>query len=289
MKEKWWEAIFLGCGSLSFLVTAGVIIVLFGGAISFFGEVSLGEFLTSTKWTPLFVSKNFGIWPLITGTFLVAAIAMAVALPLGLCSAIYLSEFASPKRRAYLKPALEILAGIPTVVYGYFALLVVTPLLQKIVPGLALFNALSAGIVMGFMITPMVSSLSEDVISAIPFSLREAGLSLGATPTEVVVRVTLPAAASGIGASVILALSRAIGETMIVTIACGQIPRLTLDPRVPIATMTAYIVQVGLGDIPTGTIEYKTIYAVGAMLFLMTLFMNVISHLVVRRFRERYE
>ncbi len=268
----------LACGLISVVTTAGIVAVLVTEAAGFFREVSLTQFLGDTEWTPLFADKHFGIWPLLGGTLLTTAIAVVVAVPLGLLAAIYLGEFATDRTRRVLKPVLELLAGVPSVVYGYFALMMVTPLLQRIVPGLAGFNALSAGIVMGFMILPIIASLSEDAIFAVPATLREGAYALGATRLGAVFRVVLPSAFSGIAASVLLGVSRAIGETMIVAIAAGQQPRLTLDPRVPVATMTAYIVQVSLGDTPTGTLEYRTIFAVGLSLFLMTLVLNVVSH-----------
>lgn len=277
------SALFLACGLISILTTLGIVAVLVGETAGFFKEVSLGDFLGDTQWTPLFADKHFGIWPLLSGTLLTTAIAVATAIPLGLVAAVFLSEFARPRVRRAAKPALEVLAGVPTVVYGYFALTLLTPVLQRIVPGLAGFNALSPGIVMGIMILPIVASLSEDAIFAVPSSLREAAYALGASKLATVFRVVLPSAASGIGAAVMLGLSRAIGETMIVAIAAGQQPRLTLDPRVPVETMTAYIVQVSLGDTPTGTLEYRTIFAVGMALFLMTLILNVASHRLRRR------
>jgi phosphate transport system permease protein len=271
------------CGVVSIATTAGIIAVLAVETVGFFKEVPLSRFLLDTEWTPLFADKHFGIWPLIAGTFLTTAIAAAVAVPLGLLSAIYLSEFAREGRRRVLKPLLELLAGIPTVVYGYFALTFVTPLLQRVVPGLAGFNALSPGIVMGIMILPVVASLSEDALYAVPTSLREGAYALGGSRLAAVFRVVLPSASSGIAAAVILGLSRAIGETMIVAIAAGQQPRLTLDPRVPVETMTAYIVQVSLGDTPTGTLEHRTLFVVGAALFLFTFALNLVSHLLRRR------
>ena len=275
----------LGCGGLSVLVTAGILLVLAFETLSFFSEVSLAEFFGDTVWTPLFSDKHFGIWPLVAGTLLTSAIAIAVALPLGLLAAIYLSEFASPRARRILKPTLELLAGVPTIVYGYFALVFVTPLLQRFVPDLAGFNALSPGIVMGFMIMPMISSLSEDALYAVPNSMREAGYALGSSRLPTVFRVVIPSARSGIMAAVTLAISRAIGETMVVTIAAGQQPNLTLDPRVPIETMTAYIISISKGDIPTGTLEYRTMFAVGSMLFLMTFVMNLVSHRMAKKLR----
>jgi len=284
-RERLVEIGLLGSGILSVFTTAAILVVLAVETVGFFREVTFAEFFIDTQWTPLFSDKHFGIWPLVAGTFLTSAIAIAVALPLGLLVAIYLSEFAREGVRKALKPALEVLAGVPTIVYGYFALVFVTPLLQKFVPGLAGFNALSPGIVMGIMIIPMISSLSEDALHAIPASLKEGAYALGAGKLATIFRVTIPSAFSGIVASVILATSRAIGETMIVAIAAGQQPRLTLDPRVPIETMTAYIVQISLGDTPTGTIEYRTIFVVGASLFVITFVMNIISQRMARRFR----
>ena len=283
------KLVLLACATLSIFTTIGIVSVLLFEAILFFQEVSLWEFLGSTKWTPLFASKHFGIWPLIMGTMLTSVGAMFIALPLGLLSAIYLSEYAPDRVRRILKPVLEVLAGIPTVVYGYFALLFVTPILRGISDDISVFNGLSASIVMGIMILPMVSSLSEDAMQAVPRSLREGAYALGATKLEVSTRVVVPAALSGIVAAFILAMSRAIGETMIVTIAAGQNPTFTLNPFVPIETMTAYIVQVSLGDTPTGTLEFKTIFAVALSLFLITLGMNLLSQYFVRRFREEYE
>ena len=274
---------------VSIFTTVGIVSVLVYEAALFFQEVSIWEFLTSTKWTPLFASKHFGILPLVTGTMLTSVGAMLVALPLGLLSAIYLSEYAPGRVRQVLKPVLEILAGIPTVVYGYFALLFVTPLLRTISDDISVFNGLSAALVMGIMILPMVSSLSEDAMRSVPRSLREGAYALGCTKLEVSTRVVIPAALSGIVAAFILAMSRAIGETMIVTVAAGQNPNFTLNPFVPIETMTAYIVQVSLGDTPTGTLEFKTIFAVGLSLFVITLGMNLLSQYIVRRFREVYE
>jgi phosphate transport system permease protein len=282
------QLLLLLCGSLSIFTTLGIVAVLIFETVEFFREVPLLSFFTDTQWTPLFADKHFGILPLLLGTFLTSVIAVLVAMPVGLLSAIYLSEYATDALRRTVKPALEILAGIPTVVYGYFALLFVTPLLQKIIPSLSGFNALGPGIVMGVMIIPMVSSLSEDAMYAVPQSLREAAYALGSSRLQVAWRVVLPAAFSGIAASFLLAVSRAIGETMIVAIAAGQQPRLTLNPMVPIETMTAYIVQVSLGDTPTGTIEYKTIFAVGMMLFASTLVLNLFSQWLRERFREQY-
>ena len=277
------------CAILSIFTTVGIVSVLLFEAILFFQEVSIFEFLGSTRWTPLFASKQFGIWALVSATLLTSIGAMFIALPLGLLSAIYLAEYAPDQVRKVVKPVLEVLAGIPTVVYGYFALLFVTPILRAISDDISIFNGLSASIVMGIMILPMVSSLSEDAMQAVPRSLREGAYALGATKLEVATKVVVPAALSGIVAAFILAMSRAIGETMIVTIAAGQNPNFTFNPFVPIETMTAYIVQVSMGDAPTGSLEFKTIFAVGLSLFVITLGMNLLSHYFVRRFREEYE
>lgn len=274
---------------LSILVTVGIVAVLLFEALKFFGEVSFWEFITGTRWTPLFLSKQFGVLALVAGTTLTAVLAMVVALPLGLLSAIYLSEYAPDRVRRIVKPVLEVLAGIPTVVYGYFALLFVTPILRQISGDISVFNALSASIVMGIMILPMVSSLSEDAMRSVPRTLREGAYALGSTKLEVSTLVVVPAALSGIVSAFILAISRAIGETMIVTIAAGQNPNFTLNPFVPIETMTAYIVQVSQGDAPAGSIEFKTIFAVALLLFGITLLMNLLSQYVVSRFREEYE
>ncbi len=287
-RERLLALLFAACAYLSILVLFGIIYVLVRDAIPFFREVGLRRFLLDTQWTPLFAEKHFGIWPLLMGTFLTSGLALLVALPTGLIIALYLSEFANPRLRQILKPLLELLAAVPTVVYGYFALLVVTPFLQRLLPGLSTFNALSAGFVMGVMILPLMSSLSEDALRAVPRSLREASLALGASRLVTAIRVVLPAAASGVGSAAILALSRAIGETMIVTIAAGQQPRFSLNPLGPVQTVTAYIVQVSLGDAPHGTLEYYTIYAAGFTLFLMTLLANLVAYWLKRKFRERY-
>jgi len=282
---KW---IFFGCATLSILTTVAILVTLIYQASSFFFEVSLWEFLTGTRWTPILKPRAYGVLPLVSGTLLVTLIAAAVALPIGLMTAIFLSEYAPDKIRRIIKPILEILAGIPTVVYGYFALTFVTPLLQGIFDNLIIFNALSAGLVMGVMIIPMVSSLSEDAMMSVPRSLREAAYALGATRYEVSLRVIVPAALSGIIAAFILALSRAIGETMLVTIAAGATPRMSFDPMESIQTMTAYIVQLSLGEAPVGSLEYNTIFAVGLLLFFITFVMNLLGFWVVRRFREVY-
>ena len=280
----------LGCGALSIAVTLGILVSLAAETIEFFRAVSPIEYFTGTRWAPTFTPSDFGVLPLVSATLLITAIAAAVAFPLGLGAAIYLSEYATRRVRRVIKPSLEVLAGIPTVVFGYFALTFVTPeLIRPLIPGTRIFNALSAGIVVGIMIIPLVASISEDAMRAVPWSLREAAYGMGATRRTVATRVVLPAALSGVAAAFTLALSRAIGETMIVAVAAGLGPNLSADPREGMATMTAYIVQVSLGDTPFGSIEYKTIYALGTTLFVMTLALNVVSYRFVKRFRERYE
>jgi phosphate transport system permease protein len=286
--ERLVEAILFLCALLSVATTIGIVAVLAFETFEFLRDVPVTEFLFGTEWTPLFATPRFGVLPLVTGTLLVSTIAMLVALPMGLLSAIYLSEYADERLRRVVKPVLELLAGIPTVVYGYFALLFVTPLLQQFIPGLAGFNALGPGIVMGIMILPLVSSLSEDAMRGVPRGLREGSYALGATRMQTSLRVVVPAAFSGITAAFILGVSRAIGETMIVAIAAGQQPRLTLDPTVPIETMTAYIVQVSLGDTPQGTLSYRTIFAVGMLLFIGTFSLNLVSTWLRERYREEY-
>ena len=288
-KERLIEWLLKGSAIITVLTTVGIIWVLLSESFSFFQVVSIKEFLTDTEWTPLFANKHFGIMPLVAGTMLTTLIAVGVALPLGLIIAIYLSEYAPKGFRRTLKPMLEVLAAVPTVVYGFFALMVVTPLLQKVIPDMAGFNALSAGIVMGIMIIPFVTSLSEDALQAVPKSLRQASYGLGATRLQTSFKVMFPAASSGIVVSVILAFSRAIGETMIVAIAAGQQPRLTGNPLVPIETITAYIVQVSLGDVPHGSLEYKTIFAAGMTLFVFTFLLNNLSFWVRKKFREQYD
>ncbi|MFQ5579317.1 MAG: phosphate ABC transporter permease subunit PstC [Nitrospiria bacterium] len=289
IKETLIESALFLSALLSVFITVGIVCVLMMETYEFFKVVALTDFLTDTEWTPLFSEKHFGILPLISGTFLTTLIAMCVSMPIGLISAVYLSEYASGRIRATVKPFLEILAAVPTVVYGYFALLFVTPLLQKIIPDLSGFNALSPGIVMGIMIVPIISSLSEDAMHAVPVRLREGGYALGSTRLQVALSIVLPAALSGVLASFILGLSRAVGETMIVAIAAGLQPRLTMNPLVPIETVTAYIVQVSLGDTPTGTIEYMTIFSAGITLFMMTFVLNIISYLLRKKFREVYD
>ncbi|ABY33518.1 MAG TPA: phosphate ABC transporter permease subunit PstC [Chloroflexus aurantiacus] len=287
--EKIIQILLTIAATVSILTTAGIVFSLLFETIAFFREVSIVEFLTETEWTPLFSIKKYGIWPLVSATVLTSAIAMVVAVPLGLIAAIFLSEFASDRIRRTVKPLLEILAGIPTVVYGYFALTVVTPFLKNFIPTLSIFNSLGAGLVMGVMLIPFVASLSEDALSAVPNSLREAAYGLGSTRFEVATRVVAPAAISGIVASIVLAFSRAVGETMIVAIAAGQNPRFTFDPTVPVMTMTSYIVQVSLGDTPYGSLSYYTLYAVGFTLFLFTFVLNIFSYWMVRKFREVYD
>ncbi len=288
-KEKLIERLLLLCSLLSVFTTFGIIWVLLSESIGFFQKVSIVKFLTDTQWTPLFTDKHFGILPLLSGTFLTTVIAILVAVPFGLASAVYLSEYASPKARNIIKPLMEVLAAIPTVVYGYFALLFVTPILKMFIPNIAGFSALSAGLVMGVMIIPMVSSLSEDAMHAVPSGLKEGAYALGSQKLQVAFRIVFPAALSGITAAVILAISRAIGETMIVAIAAGQQPTLTANPLVPVMTITAYIVQVSLGDTPHGTIEYKTIFVCGLSLFLLTFILNVISYKLRKHFQEVYD
>jgi phosphate transport system permease protein len=277
------------CALLSVVTTAGIIWVLARETWNFFGQVSVVSFLTGTRWTPLFQPSSFGVLPLVSGTLLIVVGAAMVAIPLGLGTGIFLSEYASERLRGVLKPVLEILAGIPTVVYGYFALTFVTPQLGRLLPSIQVFNAASAAIVVGVMILPMIASLCDDALRAVPQSLRHAGYALGATRFEVSTRVVLPGAFSGVLASFILALSRAIGETMAVTLAAGATPRLTLNPLESIQTMTAYIVQVSLGDTPAGSIAYLTVYAVGMLLFVITLVMNLLGNRILRRFQEVYE
>jgi phosphate transport system permease protein len=288
-KEKIIETILMLCAAVSVLTTIGILWVLISESSSFFAKVSIKDFLTDTQWTPLFAEKHFGILPLITGTLLTTFIAILIALPTGLSIAIYLNEYAPKRFRKIVKPLLEVLAAIPTVVYGYFALMVVTPFLQKIIPDMAGFNALSPGIVMGIMIIPIISSLSEDALYSVPKALREASYGMGATRLQTSFKVLVPAATSGITVSIILAISRAIGETMIVAIAAGQQPRLTLNPLVPIETITTYIVQVSLGDVVQGSLEYQTIFAAGIALFILTFILNNISYFIKKKFQEKYE
>jgi len=287
--ERLIQIVLLLAATVSVLTTVGIITSLITETIAFFQQVSFIEYFTETQWTPLFSIKKYGILTLVSATLLTSMIALAVAIPLGVAAAIYLSEFASPKVRGSVKSVLEILAGIPTVVYGFFALTVVTPFLKTINPDISIFNSLSAGLVMGVMIIPLVTSLSEDALSSVPNSLREAAYGLGSTKFEVATKVVVPAAISGIVASFILAMSRVVGETMIVAIAAGQTPTFTFDPTVPVMTMTSYIVQVSLGDVPYGSLSYYTLFAVGMTLFVFTFFLNIFSYWVVRKFREVYD
>lgn len=288
-KEKIIELVLKLCASITIFTTIGIIVVLLFESISFFKSVSVVDFLTDTQWTPLFSDQHFGILSLVSGTFLTSAIAIAVALPIGLTIAIYLNMYAPKGFRKTLKPFLEILAAIPTVVYGFFALSIVTPFLQSIYPDLETFNSLSAGIVMGIMIIPFISSLSEDALYAVPKSLKLAAFGMGSTKFQTAFKVMVPAASSGIIVSIILAISRAIGETMIVAIAAGQQAQLSLNPAIPIQTITSYIVQVSSGDAPQGSIEYKTIFAAGLTLFLFTFTLNTISFWIKKKYQEKYE
>ncbi|NIA06648.1 MAG: phosphate ABC transporter permease subunit PstC [Actinobacteria bacterium] len=293
LKYHWKEGLIKAglflCAFLSVVTTIAIITVLAREAFPFFREVPFLDFVAGTKWTPLLQPRSFGVLPLVCGTLLIVAGAALVALPIGLASAIYLGEYASRRVRSIIKPVLEILAGIPTVVYGYFALTFVTPLLATFFPSTQVFNAASASIVVGIMVLPMVASLCDDALRAVPDSLRQGAYALGATQFEVTTRVVLPASLSGVVASFVLAASRAIGETMAVTLAAGATPKMTLNPLESIQTMTAYIVQVSLGDAPAGTVEYKTIFAVAALLFAITLGMNIVAHKVLRQFQEVYE
>ncbi len=287
-RERAIESVLFTAALSSVATTVAIIGVLLYESVLFFQKVSLWKFLTDTQWTPLFDDKHYGIWPLISGTLVTTVVALLVAVPLGTIIAIYLSEFAPPIVREVVKPALELLAGIPTVVYGYFALLFITPLLQVFLPDLPGFNMLGAGLVIGIMIIPYVSSLSEDAMRAVPTHLREGSYATGATRLQTALRVVIPASISGISAAYILGISRAAGETMIVTIAAGGQPNLTFNPMEPAATMTAYIVSVSLGDLPHGSLEYETIFAVGLTLVLMTLVFNIIGHFLAKRYREIY-
>jgi len=284
------QAFLLAATGVSVLTTVGIVLVLIFETVAFFAEVSLWEFFGGTVWAPLIAPREFGVLPLVSGTLLVAAIAIVVAMPLGLVIAIYLAEYAGRRTRSLVKPFLEILAGVPTVVFGFFALTFVTPkLIQPLIPGTNVFNAASAGIVVGLMVLPMVATISEDAMAAVPRALREAAHALGATKLEVSLRVVVPAALSGIIASFILAMSRAVGETMAVAIAAGSTPLLTLDPTQSVQTMTGYIAQVSLGDTPQNSLEFKTIFAVGMTLFVLTLALNLASQLFVRRYRNVYQ
>lgn len=289
--ERAVSAVLFLAALVSVATTVGIVVSLAGPTIEFFGQVSPIRFLTGTQWSPLFDSPQYGVLPLVSGTLVITAIALAVAMPLGLCAAIYLSEYASPATRKIFKPVLEVLAGIPTVVYGFFALSAVTPLLRRIIPGVEVnvFNALSAGLVMGVMIIPTIASLSEDAMSAVPAGLRDGAYALGSSRMQVAQRVVLPAALSGVVAAFVLGISRAIGETMIVTVAAGGMPNLSANPLEGMQTMTAFIASAGMGDQPVGTLGYNTIFAVGSLLFVLTFLMNAVSIRLVRKFREVYE
>ncbi len=287
-KEKVLESLLFLAALASILTTMGIAIVLIKEALPFFSKVSVGEFLTGTEWTPLFSNPQYGVLPLLGGTLVTTGIALVVAIPLGTLAAIFLSEYASTRVREVAKPLLELLSAVPTVVYGYFALLFVTPLLQKLFPGLPGFNMLSAGLVMGIMIIPYISSLSEDAMRAVPMALREGSYAMGATRLQTSLGVVVPSAFSGITAAYILGISRAVGETMVVAIAAGMQPNLTWNPAEPAATITAYIVQVSLGDLPHGSVGYQTIFAAGLTLLVITFTFNIGGHFVSRRFRERY-
>lgn len=287
-RERVIETLLLLAAMSSIFITLGIVGTLVYESSSFFAHVPLSDFLTDTMWTPLFSIPRYGILPLIAGTLITTGVALVVALPIGTIVSIYLSEFAPPLLREIIKPALELLSAVPTVIYGYFALSFVAPLLQSFIPDLPTFSMLTAGIVMGIMIIPYVSSLSEDAMRAVPMALREGAYAMGANRIITALRVVYPAALSGIIASYILAISRAVGETMIVAIAAGMQPNLTADPREPAATITAFIVQVSLGDLPHGSIGYQSIFAAGITLFLMTLTFNIIGYVLRRRYREVY-
>jgi phosphate transport system permease protein len=288
VSERIIEAILFAAAAVSVLTTLGIVYVLVSESIHFFAQVSIVDFLTDTQWTPLFDDAHFGIMVLVSGTLVSSFVALAVAIPMGTIIAIYLSEFANPKVREIAKPVLELLGGIPTIVFGYFALLIVTPVLQKIFPELPGFSLLSAGLVMGIMIVPYVASLSEDAMRAVPMSLREGAFAMGSTKLYTALHVVVPAAFSGLAASYILGISRAVGETMILAVAAGMQPNLTWNPLEPAATITSYIVQVALGDLPHGSIGYQTIFAAGLTLLLITLCFNILGQWLRRKFRETY-
>ena len=288
VKERCIELALFLAASVSVLTTVGIVVILLGESLTFFRHVALSDFLTDTQWTPLFADAHYGILPLLSGTLVSSTVALLVAIPLGTIIAIYLSEFAPFGVREIAKPFLELLGGVPTIVYGYFALLFVTPLLQKVFPSLPGFNLLAAGLVMGVMIIPYVSSLSEDAMRAVPMALREGSYAMGATRFQTAVRVVTPAAFSGIAAAYILGISRAVGETMIVAVAAGMQPNLTWNPAEPAATITTYIVQVALGDLPHGSVGYQTIFAAGLTLAIITLVFNVLGHVLRKRYRQVY-
>ncbi len=287
-REKLIKIILTALGIISILITIGIALSLFEETVAFFEEVSISEFLLGSKWTPLLTPKHFGVLPLVMGTLSIVIISACISIPIGLGSAIYLSEYAPRKARRIIKPLLEILSGIPSIVYGYFALNTITPIIRSIFPEAGVFNALSAGIAVGIMTIPMVSSLSEDAMMAIPDSLRQGAYGLGATRLEVSTQIVVPAAFSSIIASFILAISRAIGETMIVAMAAGSTPKMTISPLESIQTMTGYIAQISMGDVPYGSLEHKTLYAVGTLLFLITFSLNVFSRRIVKKFGRSY-
>jgi len=282
------EVILLAAALVAVFTTLAIVFILVYESAAFFEHVSIKDFLTDTQWTPLFDDAHYGIMPLVSGTLTVTFVALLVAIPLGTIIAIYLSEFATHRMRETVKPVLELLGAVPTVVYGYFALLMVTPFLQKLIPDLPGFNMLSAGLVIGLMIVPYVASVSEDAMRAVPRYMREGSYAMGATRLQTALRVVVPGALSGIAAAYILGISRAIGETMVVAIAAGMQPTLTFNPTEPAATITAYIVQVSLGDLPHDSIGYQSIFAAGLVLMLMTLVFNLIGFFLTRRFREAY-
>jgi len=288
VRDRIVELVLLAAGLVAVFTTVAIVFILVYESSTFFEHVSIKEFLTDTMWTPLFADAHYGILPLVSGTLTVTGVALLVAIPLGTIIAIYLSEFAGHRLRETVKPILELLGAVPTVVFGYFALLMVTPLLQKVIPDLPGFNMLSAGIVIGLMIVPYVASVSEDAMRAVPRYMREGSYAMGATRMQTALRVVVPGAFSGIAAAYILGISRAIGETMVVAIAAGMMPQLTFDPTEPAATITAYIVQVSLGDLPHDSIGYQSIFAAGLVLMVMTLIFNVVGFLLTRRFREAY-
>lgn len=288
MRDRLIEVILLLAGLVAVFTTLAIVAILLMESSAFFEHVSLREFFTDTLWTPLFADAHYGIAPLVAGTLTTTLVALIVAIPLGTIIAIYLSEFAPSKVRETVKPILELIGAVPTVVFGYFALTMVTPLLQKFMPDLPGFNMLSAGLVIGLMIIPYISSVSEDAMRSVPRYMREGSYAMGATRLQTALRVVVPGAFSGLAAAYILAISRAVGETMVVAIAAGMQPNLTFDPREPAATITAYIVQVSLGDLPHGSIGYQSIFAAGLVLMLITLIFNVIGFALTRRFREAY-
>lgn len=288
LKERVIELILMLAALSAVFTTFAIVAILLYESLGFFKVVSIVDFFTDTQWTPLFEDAHYGIMPLVSGTLTTSAVALALAVPVGTIAAIYLSEFASHKAREIVKPMLELLVGVPTIAFGYFALLFVTPLLQKMFPDLPGFNMLSAGLVMGVMIVPYIASVAEDAMRAVPMSMREGSYAMGATRFQTAIRVVTPAAISGIVAAYILAISRAVGETMVVAVAAGQQPTLTFNPMEGAATITAYIVQVAMGDLPHGSIGYQSIFAAGLVLFVLTLGFNIIGHIVRKKYREQY-